>query len=106
MFRLFRRTQASAAAPAPAPGARFRAAPSVTCTRDGGRTVLLDHRAGEFYGLDEVATRLWELLGGGATLAEAVDALEAEYEAPREVLERDAAALAARLVSLGVLEAA
>lgn len=101
MFRLFNRSRGAFAAPAP--GDRFAAAPGVAFTREGGRTILLDPDAGEYFGLDEVGSRIWELLGDGATLAQAVDALEAEYEAPRDVLERDAAALVADLLRMKLL---
>jgi hypothetical protein len=102
LFNLLRRPRGGPVAP-PAPDARFTPSPSVVFTREGERTILLDHRQGQYFGLDEVGTRVWELLSGGASLARAADALEAEYEAPREVLERDAAALAARLEELKLL---
>lgn len=103
MLSLFRRTPAHAAA-AVAMTARFRPAAHVSAAAQGGRTVLLDQRGGEYIGLDEVGTRIWELLAEGRDLSRVVDALEAEYDAPREVLERDAAAVAARLAGLGVME--
>lgn len=104
MLDLFRR-KPRVAEPAAVPlDGRWRAAAGVAATGEGGRTVLLDPAAGEYYGLDEVATRVWELLGGGATLAQAVDALEAEYDAPRPVLEADARALVARLAALRLLK--
>lgn len=103
MLSLFRRNPAPAA-PAVFPAARFRPAAHVSAAAQGGRTVLLDQRAGEYIGLDEVGTRIWELLGEGRDLSGVADALEAEYDAPRHVLERDVAAVAAKLATLGVLQ--
>jgi hypothetical protein len=90
---------------APGPESRWRHAPDVTSTREGDRTVLLDHRAGAYFGLDEVGTRVWELLGAGASLSAVVDALAEEYEAPRAVLERDTTEIVSRLRSSNLLAA-
>lgn len=105
MLDLFRRGAARAAAP-PTPDSRYRHAPEVTSTREGDRTVLLDHRGGAYFGLDEVGTRVWDLLGGGASLAAAVDVLADEYDASRQVLEQDVSAIVSRLVKNKLLEAA
>ena len=99
--RIFRKSRPDPGPPPPE--TRFAPAPGVVFTREGGRTVLLDARAGEYFGLDEVGTRVWELLGGGADLRGVADALEAEYDAPRETLARDAAELAAKLEAHGLL---
>jgi hypothetical protein len=102
VLNLFRRRTAAADA-APELDAHFRHAPEVTSTREGDRTVLLDHRGGAYFGLDEVGTRVWELLGGGASLGQAIDALTDEYDAPREVLARDASALVSSLRGTGLV---
>jgi hypothetical protein len=93
----------SAQPAAVSPGAVFRRAPHVAAAGEGERTVLLDPRAGEYFGLDEVATRVWELLDGATPVSAIVDALEAEYDAPRAQLESDCSALLARLAALGVV---
>ncbi|HYJ78185.1 MAG TPA: PqqD family protein [Longimicrobiaceae bacterium] len=77
----------------------FRPSEQVGATGEGGRTVLLDYAGGQYYGLDEVGTRIWELVQGGSTLATIVDRLEAEYDAPRGVLQADASALLAELAA-------
>ncbi len=93
MSALFRRRVAG-----PAPEAiRFRAAPGVVSAQQGARTIMLDSRRGEYFGLDEVGAAIWAQLSEGRTLAELVDALDREYAAPRAELERDAAAFVARL---------
>jgi hypothetical protein len=84
----------------------FRRAPHVSAAREGERTVLLDPAAGEYFGLDEVATRVWELLDGATPASGIVGALEAEYDAPRAQLEADTLALLGKLAGLGVVEAA
>lgn len=88
------------------PDAVFRRAAHVSAAREGERTVLLNPEAGEYLGLDEVATRVWELLDGATPVHAIVAALEAEYDAPRDRLEADVAALVGKLCALGVIEAA
>ncbi len=86
MLQLLRRRRAGRP---PASGS-YRAATHVVAAVHGERTVLLDARRGEYFGIDEVGGEIWRALETGATLAEVVDRLEASYDAPRAVLERDA----------------
>lgn len=79
------------------PSDRVRAADHVVSASQGDRTVLLDTRRGRYYGLDGVGTRIWDMIGTGVTFTEVVDGLEREYDAPRAVLERDAATFLGRL---------
>ena len=48
-----------------------------------GETVLLDLSGERFFGLDEVSTRIWQLLGEGADEAAIVDRLLEEYDVGR-----------------------
>lgn len=83
----------------------FRPGAQVGATGEGGHTVLLDYAGGQYYGLDEVGTRIWELVREGSTLGTIVDRLEAEYDAPRDVLEADASALLAELAARRLVRA-
>src|SRR5262249_55641590 len=56
----------------------------------GNETVLLDLASGNYFGLDPIGARLWQLLDAGKSLAMACDVMVEEYEVSREVLERDA----------------
>jgi hypothetical protein len=56
---------------------------------DEPTTVLLNQQSGEYYTLDEVGSRVWELCDGTRTASEIVAAVAAEYDAPVEVIERD-----------------
>src|SRR5512140_1253828 len=88
MLQLFRRRVAGE----PPVAVRYRAAAHVVAAVHGARTVLMDSKRGEYFGVDEVGSDIWSMLGSGATLGEIVDGLEAQYAAPRETLERDATA--------------
>lgn len=104
MLRWLRRRSPSDA-PVPA-GARFRRSPGVAATADGDRTVLLDADGGTYFGLDGVGSRVWELLEEPASPASLGGALAAEYDAPRERIEADCAALLGRLRAHGLVEPA
>ena len=51
--------------------------------------VLLDLDTGEYYNLDEVGTRIWELCDGARTVSEIALRISEEFEASGETVERD-----------------
>jgi hypothetical protein len=71
-----------------------------------GEAVLLDLASGRYLGLNEVATRVWELLGQGQTVGAVRAALLAEFQVPADVLERDLANLLADLQARALIRAA
>ena len=64
-----------------------------------GEAVLLQLDAGMYYGLDPVATRLWQLLDEHRNLRAVFDAALAEFEVGAETLERDLLHLVSELVT-------
>ena len=68
-----------------------------------GETVLLDLASESFFGLDEVSTRVWQLLRSGTGQAQLVETLLDEYEVEREVLEKDIGQLLGRLCDAGLI---
>lgn len=71
-------------------------------TSDG--LVLLDPDGGEYFSLNEVGSRVWELCDGTRTVGEVVGVLAEEFEAPSETIRDDVLELleelaAARLVT-------
>lgn len=93
------RKQRGDAAPAPV-DARFGRAGHVVSAAEGDRTVLLDPEGGEYFGLDEVGTRIWELLPAHPTAAALAERLSQEYDAPHELLAADAARLLGELAAM------
>ena len=71
-----------------------------------GESVLLNLDNGRYYGLDEVGTRLYELLTTSASVEAALTAALEEYEVGEGTLRADLAALIARLVDEGLIEIA
>lgn len=70
-----------------------------------GEAVILDLGTQRYYTLDATGTRMWQLLAEHGEAAKAVEALLAEYEVERRVVERDLAALVEELVAEGLLVA-
>ena len=66
--------------------------------------VLLDLKEGFYFGLNDVGSRIWTLLGEENSLAEICDQLLAEYDVSREELERHVQALVKELLGKGLIE--
>ena len=72
--------------------------PQVVAREVGNETVILDLVSGNYFGLDRVGARMWQLIEAGKSLAAVRDAMADEYNVSLEVLERDVLALARDLV--------
>jgi hypothetical protein len=83
----------------------FVRAPEHVLTRKAaGETVLLNLESEEYYGLEGVGTRLWELIeSGGTTVAAAVGVLRREYTVSGDVLAADVKELIADLQRSGLV---
>jgi hypothetical protein len=70
-----------------------------------GEAILLDLGTGRYLGLNDVATRVWELLEGGRTFGAIREALLAEFEVTPDVLDGDLDRLFADMLSRGIIRA-
>jgi hypothetical protein len=68
-----------------------------------GEAVLLQLDEGTYYGLDDVGTRLWQLMQTHNRLQDVFDAALAEFEVTADVLQRDLLNLAQQLVERRLL---
>lgn len=66
-------------------------------------TVLLDLQSSQYFGLNEVGSRVWALLAEGHDLMAVRDRLLDEYDVTAAVLEPDLAALIDDLVDAGLV---
>jgi len=74
---------------------RFQVSDDVVAREVAGEMVLLDLASGLYFGLDPVGSRIWDRLSEGpCSLAEVCDLIEAEFDAPRDQIERDIVELA------------
>jgi hypothetical protein len=70
-----------------------------------GESVLLNLADDRYYGLDDVGTRMWQLLAEDGEVATVVKRLQAEYggEVDEATLRRDLGALIERLAGAGLV---
>ncbi|HYX23452.1 MAG TPA: PqqD family protein [Thermoanaerobaculia bacterium] len=54
-----------------------------------GTLVLLDLEGGQYYALDEVSARVWELCDGEHGVAAIVEVIGSEYDAPAATIRED-----------------
>ncbi len=69
-----------------------------------GESVLLNVNTENYYGLDEVGTRMWAVLSEAPSIGQAVDTLLEEYEVERATLESDVDALLTELIEKKLIE--
>jgi hypothetical protein len=67
-------------------------------------SVLLNVQSEDYYSLNEVGTRTWELIDGQTTLEEIAAKLAEEYDAPLADIEADVLALVQDLREQGLLD--
>jgi hypothetical protein len=68
-----------------------------------GEVVLFDLASGNYYSLNELGARIWELLDGKRALMDVADQLTSEYDAPAEEIARDLRALVEDMLRNGLL---
>ena len=66
--------------------------------------VLLNLKTGIYFGLNPAGLRIWQLIGQGQSLRQALEVLRDEFEVEADVLERDLLALCRELCSHGLVE--
>jgi hypothetical protein len=69
-----------------------------------GESVLVNLDKGQYYGLNDVGTRLYQLLTNSPSVGAALDQALAEYGVDAATLERDALDLLERLAAEGLVE--
>lgn len=82
----------------------FVTASSAISTDLEGEAVILDTAASEYYGLNEVGTRIWTLLQEPRTFKELIGALLEEYSVDRDQCEEDVRELLDQMMEKGLLE--
>jgi pyrroloquinoline quinone biosynthesis protein D len=68
--------------------------------------IVLNPEDGEYFALDDVGGRIWELCDGSRSLEQIVGMLAVEYDAPPSVIEADAVVLLHELVREGLVDGA
>ena len=83
--------------------AGFQISPDVLSQEVAGETVLLDLASESYFGLDEIGTRIWQMLNQGMEQEAIIESLLTDYEAERARLEADLAELLDQLEAAGLI---
>lgn len=78
-------------------------APDVISQEVSGETVLLNLESEHYFGLDEVGTRVWQLIQETGDVRAIYRTMLAEYEVSEERLRRDLDALLEKIAGLGLV---
>ena len=77
--------------------------PDVISQEVSGETVLLDLESENYFGLDEVGTRIWQLIKETNDLNAIYNTLLGEYDVSGERLQQDLATLLTEIEGLGLI---
>ncbi len=72
------------------------------CREMDGESVVLNLESATYFGLDEVGTRIWQLIEEHGALVTVFDQMRREYEVAPERLEQDLLGLVDQLVEKGL----
>mgnify|MGYP000586677637 CR=1 FL=1 len=86
------------------PTDRFHISDEVLSQEVSGETVLLDLQGECFFSLNEVGTRIWQLLKGEHAFGEIIDTLVAEFDVEQGELKTDLDRLLNGLLEAGLLQ--
>jgi len=75
----------------------------VLCQEVHGETVLLDLQSESYFGLDEVGTRVWQLLQENPKIEAVVDTLLEEYDVDEQQLRDDLNELLSKLAEKSLI---
>lgn len=82
---------------------RIVIAQHVVARKVGDEIALLDLDNGTYFGLNEMGSRIWELIADGKSLSEICDLLLAEFDVVRDILDADVRELARELNAKGLI---
>ena len=82
---------------------QIRLSPEVVFQEVSGEMVLLDLNSEQYFGLDEVGTRVWELLKDEGSYGQLVERMLAEYDVTESELRKDLEALFSGLHKEGLV---
>jgi coenzyme PQQ biosynthesis protein PqqD len=80
-----------------------RQATRVVAQQAAGKWVLLDVKTGEYYALDPVAGRIWQLCDGTRSVRQIAEVVSDEYDAAGQSIEDDVVGFVSELVGESLL---
>ncbi|MCP3929983.1 MAG: PqqD family protein [Bacteroidetes bacterium] len=83
---------------------KFFISPEVVFQEIDGETILLDMNGEQYFGLNEVGTRVWQLLQEPSSLETLFSIMIKEYDVTEEELRKDLGDILSQLITAGLLE--
>ena len=83
---------------------RVRPADNVLIRELEGESVLLNLDSESYFGLDDVASRMWAVLTTSNSIQDSYEILAKEYEVPEQELRQDLGTLIEELIEHGLVE--
>ena len=80
--------------------------PDMLSAEIGGEAVMMSIEKGAYFGLNPVATRIWDLIEQPKSLAELVTVIFEEYEVSPEQCEADVREFSADMIERGLAQVA
>lgn len=80
----------------------FQRAPNVLAADMSGETVMMSVESGQYFGLTEVGSAIWDLLETPVSLDQIVEQLSQTYEISEQTCRVDAEAFLSKLISNGL----
>ncbi len=81
----------------------LKLSPDVVFRDMDGEAVILDLHSGAYFGLNEVGTRIWQLIAGGSDEQAIVTTVASEYAAEPATIARDVEHLLTELRTRGLI---
>ena len=75
----------------------------VVAQQAAGKWVLLDVKTGQYYALDPVAGRIWQLCDGTRTVRQIAEVMSDEYDTAGQAIEDDVVGFVSELVGESLL---
>jgi len=82
---------------------KVKISPDVLSQEVSGETVLLDLQNESYFGLDEVGTRIWQLLQENGDIESMLKTILEEYDVEEEQLLKDVNELVEKLIEAGLV---
>ena len=77
--------------------------PAVLLAKVDAEVVMMSVEQGQYFGLDDIGTDVWQRIEAPCSFAELVDALHRDYEADRATIAADLGALLRQMAEYGVV---
>lgn len=80
--------------------------PDLVCQELDGEIVILDMQQEQYFGLNVVGARMWQLMSAGKNADQIIETVKSEFDVTEEIVRTDLTALGNQLTDAGLLKSA